>query len=272
MATSLKHRFQSAKANGTDNTLVQPSNWNDEHNLTCNGNSVLGNSTGANANVAEIPAGTLGISVLGANVLADLIAAGVPIATTGDVKLTLKTAADTGWIMCNDQTIGNTASGATYANANAQALYTLIWTNVGNAYAPVTGGRGASAAADWAAQKPLQLLSAMGRALGIAGAGTGLTARTLGQNLGEETHVLSAGEMPAHAHTGSIGYTGNQVAFPNGTAQTTFGTGSAGFTFDSRLSTSINQADFSVSLANTGGGTAHNNMQPTTFLNAMIKL
>jgi len=272
MAISLTHRFASAKANGTDNTLIQPSNWNDQHTVTCNGNSVLGNPTGANTNVAEIPAGALGISMLAANVLADLIAAGVPISTTGDVKLTLKTAADSGWIMCNDQTIGNVSSGATYANANAQSLYTLIWNNVADAYAPVTGGRGVSAAADWAAQKPMQLLAVMGRSLGISGAGSGLTSRALGQNLGEETHVLSSGEMPAHNHTGSVGYSGNQLAPPNGIGEFTFGSGSAGVTFDARLYTSINSSEFSVGINNTGGGAAHNNMQPTTFLNAMIKL
>jgi len=42
MAISLKHAFSSGKADGSDATLVQPSNWNSEHNLTVASPSVLG--------------------------------------------------------------------------------------------------------------------------------------------------------------------------------------------------------------------------------------
>jgi len=42
MAVSLKHAFSSGKADGVDATLVQPSNWNSEHNLTVSSTSVLG--------------------------------------------------------------------------------------------------------------------------------------------------------------------------------------------------------------------------------------
>src|SRR5262245_29735118 len=34
MTVSLKHRFHSAQADDPDATLIRPSNWNDEHNLT----------------------------------------------------------------------------------------------------------------------------------------------------------------------------------------------------------------------------------------------
>jgi hypothetical protein len=42
MAVSLKHAFSSGKADGVDATLVQPSNWNSEHNLTVSSPIVLG--------------------------------------------------------------------------------------------------------------------------------------------------------------------------------------------------------------------------------------
>ncbi len=97
--------------------------------------------------------------------------------STGDVKLTLKTAADPTWVLMNDTTIGSGSSGATgRANADTSALYTLLWTNAADQWAPVTGGRGASAAADFAANKPLALPKALGRAL--AGYGSGLTVVT----------------------------------------------------------------------------------------------
>ena len=55
MPVSLKHLFNSAKADGVDSTLVQPSNWNSEHVLTAAASKVLGrDSSGAGA-VQELP-------------------------------------------------------------------------------------------------------------------------------------------------------------------------------------------------------------------------
>lgn len=55
MTFSLKHKFQSAKADGPDSTVVQPSDWNEEHELTLAAGKVLGrNSSGAGA-VQELP-------------------------------------------------------------------------------------------------------------------------------------------------------------------------------------------------------------------------
>jgi hypothetical protein len=97
--------------------------------------------------------------------------------TTGDVKLTLKTTADSTWVLMDDGTIGSATSGATTrANADTADLYTLIWTNILDQWAPVTGGRGASAAADFAANKPLALPKTLGRAL--AGYGIGVVAES----------------------------------------------------------------------------------------------
>ncbi len=184
MSVSLTHAKVSSKSDGTDATQIQPSDWNAQHTLTCAGNSLIGNPTGSTGAATEIPCTAQGRSLLNAATLADLIAAGFPIFSTGDAKLTLKNTADAGWIMMNDGTIGNVSSGATFADASAQALYTLLWNNCLDAWAPVTGGRGASAAADWAAQKPIALTKQLGRALIIAGAGSGLTSRALGQILG----------------------------------------------------------------------------------------
>lgn len=121
--------------------------------------------------------------------------------TTGDVKLTMKTTADAGWIMCNDGTIGSaTSGGTTRANADTEDLFTLLWNNVSNAWAPVSGGRGASAAADFAADKTISLTKMLGRALAMAGAGSLLTSRALGETVGAENHTLTEAEMPLHGH------------------------------------------------------------------------
>lgn len=54
MAISLKHTFQSAKADGVDSTLVQPSSWNAEHTLTLAAGRLIGNGTGALAAAQEL--------------------------------------------------------------------------------------------------------------------------------------------------------------------------------------------------------------------------
>jgi len=55
MTVSLKHAFNSPKADGTDTTLVQPSNWNAEHVITLSAGKVVGrDSSGAGAAI-ELP-------------------------------------------------------------------------------------------------------------------------------------------------------------------------------------------------------------------------
>lgn len=95
---------------------------------------------------------------------------GVAVHNTGDLKWTIKTAADTGWILMDDGTIGETGSGAsTRANDDTLALYTLVYDNFSDTLCPVTGGRGADAATDFAAGKTMRLPLVAGRVIGVAG-------------------------------------------------------------------------------------------------------
>jgi hypothetical protein len=55
MTVSLKHTFQSAKSDSSDVTIVQPSNWNEEHVLTAAAGKVLGRDTSGNGVVQELP-------------------------------------------------------------------------------------------------------------------------------------------------------------------------------------------------------------------------
>lgn len=192
--------------------------------------------------------------------------------STGDVKLTVKTVADSGWLLFADQTIGNVGSGATYANANALALYTLLWNNISsptsNAFAPVTGGLGASAAADWAGLKPMLLLKTLGRALALSGAGSGLTSRALGSNVGGETQTLITANLPPYTPSGSVSVNSGAAFGGNTGGGTVVNVGS---------NNTVPLGNASLTAAFTGsaqGGTstAFSIMQPSTFLNAMIKL
>ena len=56
MALSFKHLFTSAKSDGVDSTLIQPSNWNAEHVITLAAGKILGRTVGAGAGaVQELP-------------------------------------------------------------------------------------------------------------------------------------------------------------------------------------------------------------------------
>lgn len=202
---------------------------------------------------------------------------GFPSLTTGDAVLTLKSAAATGFVMMNDGTIGSASSGATTrANADTEALYTLIWNNVSNTYAAVTGGRGANAAADFAANKAIALTKQLGRAIGIAGAGSGLTSRVLGLTVGEESHALTSGENGAHNHgitdPGHYHFSTSETPYTSGGAAINSSTGFGAADLSQLNSYVTFSASTGISINNSGSGTAHNTMQPTAFWNVMIKL
>lgn len=144
-----------------------------------------------------------GVEVITAEWVRALLA-GQAFYSTGDLKVTMKAAADTGWLMLHGGTIGNAASSATVrANADTALLFALLWNNLADAQAPVLGGRGASAAADFAADKRITLPDTRGRALVGAGNGAGLTARAIGAVFGTETHILDVAQLPEHNHGGS---------------------------------------------------------------------
>lgn len=83
---------------------------------------------------------------------------------TGDTIFLEKDGARTGWVRDNGRTIGNALSGAgERANADTADLYAFYWDNFSDAICPVTGGRGASAASDFAAGKPIATLDKRGR-------------------------------------------------------------------------------------------------------------
>lgn len=70
----------------------------------------------------------------------------------------------TGWVRQNALTIGSATSGASErANADCQNLFLYLWNNYPNSKCPVVGGRGGSAASDWAANKQITLPDMRGR-------------------------------------------------------------------------------------------------------------
>jgi microcystin-dependent protein len=96
------------------------------------------------------------------------------------------------------------------------------------------------------------------------GHGADLTNRPLAATGGEETHTLSVDEMPQHSHSsnaigGSIGLI------------TANGDNTAINTDNSAVEPNLWAALQALSIYNTGGSQAHNNMQPFVALRFLIK-
>jgi hypothetical protein len=204
MALSFKHKFNAAKADGTDVSLLRPSNWNDEHAITLATGTVIGRQSAGVGAAEEITLTAFMTTLLAAidgNALASLIG----LHTTGDGKLTLKNIADTGWLLMDDGTFGNAGSGASNrANADTSALFTLLYNNVLDANAPILTSAGVAttraaqgtATAAFASLCRMTLPRQLGRAITGAGTGAGLTARPLGSAFGADTINLSLGQLP----------------------------------------------------------------------------
>lgn len=120
----------------------------------------------------------------------------VDLTPVGTVSMTFATAAPTGYLMLQGGTIGDASSGGTaLASSSASALFTQLWNSLANSEAAVSGGRGASAAADFAAHKTLTLPDMRQRfPMGKAASGTGSTLGGTGGNI-DHTH-----SVPAHYH------------------------------------------------------------------------
>jgi hypothetical protein len=142
--------------------------------------------------------------------------------TTGDMIFIPIGGTRTGFVRANARTIGSASSGANErANADCSNLYGYLWNNFTQGTCPVTGGRGASATADFGNNKPIQNLDFRGKgpfglddmgntAAGIITGGTtpsstgGIQALTILQ-----THLpnvnLSSGGLAVGSHNHGVG-------------------------------------------------------------------
>jgi hypothetical protein len=126
---------------------------------------------------------------------------GVDIPATGDLCATLA-AAKPNWLLLNGQTIGSVTSPAAFANANAHALFTLLW-NINGATWPVLPTRGlVSADDDWNTGHIIAIPDARGCAIGMLDLAAGVNSliALLGIKVGAQNHALVVEEMPPHTH------------------------------------------------------------------------
>jgi hypothetical protein len=191
------------------------------------------------------------------------------IFSTGDLKPTHKVVADPGWILLVDGAIGDAVSGAGIrSNADTQALFTLYYNNYSDAICPLATNSGVSttrvaqgvALAAFNAHCRIGLPLMAGRALAIAGAGAGLTTRVVGSTTGTETTTPTTLTTAFHNHP--------FIGTSSGLATTTI----AVYNPNANISFAGAQGVEAAAMQGIGAGNPFNVMQPSTFVNIMVKL
>jgi hypothetical protein len=216
------------------------------------------------------------------------------ILATGDIKSRYGTGSLSGFVRLNGRTIGSATSGATErANSDTQALFEYLWGVDANL--AVSGGRGASAAADWAANKTIALPDGRGRVLaalddmGNSDAARlafsfGTSNKTLGAGTSLDYEYLTAGMLPTttltfSGTTATLTLDGTRADFtvnPAGIPPTAGAGGSAVGVFNSGATVVRPQVTGSYTPAGTissfGSGLPHRTDQPTLLITNYMKL
>jgi hypothetical protein len=215
------------------------------------------------------------------------------VIATGDLKARYGTGVLSGFVRANGRTIGSATSGATErANADCQILFQYLWDTDANL--TVSTGRGASSAADWAANKTIALPDWRGRTLAglddmgnsaagvLTSASTGFGAQggnpiVLGNGGGAQSHSLTLTQLPSgitSSGSNNISVNSTSVTLTNVTQSSRANSGgSASDVFNASIATLTSTGSNSIAVTsnNTGAG-AHPTMSPTRLATIYIKL
>jgi hypothetical protein len=125
---------------------------------------------------------------------------------TGDFLWQPVSGTRSGWTRANGRTIGSGSSSATErANADTQSLFEWFWNNFADSFCAVSGGRGASATADFNANKTIATLDMRSKSI------LGL------DDMGNTSASITGSSTIAATAIGASTYTIVQANFPSGT-------------------------------------------------------
>lgn len=170
--------------------------------------------------------------------------------------------APAGWLLCYGQAISRTtyaplftAIGTTYGTGDGSTTFNL----------PDKRGRVSAGQDDMGGSSADRLTNQSG----------GLNGDTLGATGGAETVTLDATMIPSHTHTASVTDPGHTHVLKGASDSNTDGQYIAGNNQNTTSGNHVTESattGISVSNSSTGGGGAHNNVQPTIILNSIIKI
>ena len=154
-----------------------------------------------------------------------------------------------GWLLCDGRAV-------------SRATYGALFTALGAGSSPWGPGDGSTT---------FNLPDFRGRAPIGAGTGTGLTARALAAQVGEEAHALTAAESGVNGNgtTGSPSWATNDVYSAGGS--TNFKTHTWAGNFIGSDAQKFSDAGHTHPLNARNADSAHNNMQPSVAVNFLIK-
>lgn len=300
MAVSLVHAFESVKADGADATLVQPSNWNAEHELTQATGKLLGRTTGGAGATEEITpgaafsftGGALGLVAATGDVTAaansrafTLANGAVTTAKIDDGAVTAAkldpalsfmpvgavldyagSSAPSGYLLCYGQEV----SRATYS-----ALFTAIGTTYGAGDGSTTfllpdcRGRVAAGKDDMGGVSADRLTTPInGDTLGAAGGAESVAADLKSHTHGNGTLAVDSGG--AHSHSLLSGGDDPSQTTINPTSYTAGG-GNGTQTANIVVSGGAHGHTLSGASASAGDDAGHANIQPTIIFNKIIR-
>jgi hypothetical protein len=203
---------------------------------------------------------------------------------TGDWKFRPVASALPGWIISNGSTIGDASSGASQrANADCAFAFAYLWNNFSNTQCPVSTGRGANAAADFAAHKTIATFNMQATGVigvdGMGGSATGLLANVpvvsgsatlAGSILGENLHALITAELAQHSHGITDPGHNHTVQAISGAGGNPINSGGGGIQGTTTITSTTSATGITINSA--GSGTAHNNVQRSALVYWYMKL
>lgn len=170
----------------------------------------------------------------------------VPLVSPGCIMTYISSSAPSGWLTCDGSAVSRTAY---------SALFSVVSTTFGTGDGSTT----------------FNLPDLRGRVPIGAGQGSNLSSRVLATTGGEESHTLTSNELPSHSHT--VNDPGHGHGVSGSVAQNNLSgpawCSSPGNPPNYNLVTNLSTTG--ITIQSTGGGSAHNVMQPYLVLNYIMK-